>query len=411
MKSKIKYSIIVVSACILGIAAIVPFTGKKVRADQVGPALQPAAVALVERTPLVNSLTLSGVFRPYQEVDVHAKVAGYIRNIYVDVGDKVKQGQTLAVLEVPELSAQLLGADATIRRAQDSIRRAQSEEARAQYAHAAAHFAYIRLKQASDARPGLIAEQELDDSLAKDKESEAQVDSAHAEFAEAQSGLSVAQAERQRLSALEAYSHITAPFAGVVTKRYADTGALIQAGTSSSTQTLPVVRLAEWSRLRLVLPVPESAVPQIHLGSQVKVRVAALNRTFDGKVARFADALDQQTRTMDTEIDVENPDGTLVDGMYAETNLVLNRKDALSVPIQAVQRNESGATVLVVNSNGRVEERAVTLGDEANDRVEIVSGLGEGERVIVGNHGQFKPGQIVEPKIIHDRSMSSEAGS
>ena len=162
---------------------------------------------------------------------------------------------------------------------------------RAESSHAANHFAYTRLKQASASRPGLIAEQELDDAFAKDKESEAQVASAKAALSEAQSELAVSQASDQQLAAMKAYTHITAPFAGVITKRYADTGALIQAGTSSNTQAMPVVQLAEWSRLRLVVPVPESAVPEIHLGSVVQVRVGALNRAFQGRVARFADAL------------------------------------------------------------------------------------------------------------------------
>ena len=133
------------------------------------------AVALVTRTPLVNTLTLSGAFRPYQEVDVHAKVAGYIRQIFVDVGDKVKKDQVLAILEVPELNAQVAGAKAAIGLSQNAIHRSESEIERALSTHAAYHSAFSRLKQASESRPGLIAEQELDDSLAKDKESEAQV--------------------------------------------------------------------------------------------------------------------------------------------------------------------------------------------------------------------------------------------
>jgi RND family efflux transporter MFP subunit len=196
-----------------------------------------------------------------------------------------------------------------------------------------------------------------------------------------------------------------------VTKRYADTGALIQAGTSSSTQSLPVVQLAEWSKLRLVVPVPESAVPQIHLGSVVQVRVGALNRTFEGRVARFADALDSQTRTMETEIDVENRDGTLVDGMYAETSLILSEKDGvLTVPIQAVQREESGASVLMVDREGRVEERPVTLGADGNDRVEILSGLSEGDQVVIGNRSELRPGEKVHPRPVEDKTGEAEAG-
>ena len=139
--------------------------------------LPTVAVAPVEWGSLVNSITLSGEFRPFQQVDVHAKVAGFIRKIYVDVGDHVEAGQVLAILEVPELSAEVTGAKADIRRSQDAIRRAQSEIERSNSAYNAYHAAYTRLKQASEARPGLIAEQELDDSLAKDKEAEAQVNS------------------------------------------------------------------------------------------------------------------------------------------------------------------------------------------------------------------------------------------
>jgi RND family efflux transporter MFP subunit len=341
-------------------------------------------------------------------VDVHAKVAGYIQKIYVDVGDQVKAGQVLAILEVPELSAQVAGAKADLRRDQDAIRRSQSEIERAESTHAAYHAAYTRLKQASESRPGLIAEQELDDAMAKDKESSAQIDSARASLAEAQNQQAVAQADLDRLSALEAYSHITAPFAGVVTKRYADTGALIQAGTASETQSMPVVQLAEWSRLRLVVPVPESAVPQLHLGSAVQVHVSAMNRDFEGRVARFADALNDETRTMHTEIDVENLDGTLKEGMYADAKIILKQQnDALTIPIQALERNSSGATVLIVDNQGRVEERQVKLGAEGSDRVEVLAGLAENDRVIIGNRGEFRGGEKVRPKPVDENAAES----
>lgn len=389
---------------VVGVLAILRFTGKSAKAD-VNPdsILRPAAVAVVKREAIVNALTLSGAFRPYQQVDVHAKVAGYIRNIYVDVGDYVKAGQVLAILEVPELNAQVAGAKADIRRYQDAERRAQSEIQRDESMHAAYHSAYARLKQASDARSGLIAEQELDDSMAKDKETEAQIESSRAAFSESQSQLLAAQADLDRLSALQGYSHITAPFSGVVTKRYADTGALIQAGTASDTQSMPVVQMAEWTRLRLVVPVPESAVPQLRLGDVVQVHVSAMNRDLDGKIARFADALDEETRTMHTEIDVENPKGILKDGMYADAKILLEQhENALTVPVQALDRSSSGASVLTVDTQGRVEPRDVKLGVEGSDRVEILSGLSENERVIVGNLGAFHRGERVQPKVVSD---------
>jgi RND family efflux transporter MFP subunit len=326
-------------------------------------------------------------------------VAGYIKTISVDVGDKVREGQIMAVLEVPELSAQVLAAEASVKRSEDAIRRAQSEMARAKSGHAATHLAYGRLKQASDARPGLIAEQELDDAMAKDQQAEAQVESEAAALSEATSQLSIAQAERKQLAAMESYTKITAPFDAVVTKRYADTGSLIQAGTSSNTQAMPVVQLSECSKLRLVVPIPESAVSNIHVGTTVRVNVPDLKRTFEGKVARFADALSDETRTMHTEIDVDNKRGTLVEGMYAETSIVLQHKDdALAIPTQAIVRNGSKATVLIVDAQDRIEEREVTIGEEGSNRVEVTSGLEPNDRVVIGNRGEFRTGDRVQPQ-------------
>jgi len=353
--------------------------GHKAKANQEDPPSRPAAVALVQRRALSNSVTLSGEFRPFQEVDVHAKVAGYIRVIHVDVGDHVHRGQVLAVLEVPELKAELQGANASVRRSKDAVRRAKSDLQRAQ--------------------------QELDDALAKDKEGEAQISAYEAALSEAQNQLDVALASEKQYTALSDYTNIVAPFDGVVTKRYADTGALVQAGTSSSTQAMPVVRVAETDVCRLTVPVPESAVPEVHLGTSVQVHVQALNRSFEGKVARFADAVDPETRTMHTEVDVKNTGGKLVQGMYAEVSLVLATKDGtLTVPIQAVVRNGSEATVLVVNAQNRLEERRVELGLEGTRWVEVVSGLKENDRVLIGSRSEYRVGDRVEPKPIAENS-------
>jgi RND family efflux transporter MFP subunit len=359
----------------------------------------PAAVARVERRTLGKTLTIAGEFKPFQDVDVHAKVAGYIRTIYVDVGDRVKEGQTLAILEIPELAAQLAGADAAVRRSEEEIRRAQSDVERAQSSHAAAHSAYARLKQAADSRAGLVAQQEIDDSQAKDLEAEAQVSSAKAALSAAQQQLQMAQANQKQFAALSDYSRITAPFAGVITSRFADTGALIQAGTSSSTQAMPVVRLAETSKLRLVLSIPESAAAQIHLGDPVKVHVLALDRDIDGKVCRFADSLDRQTRTMETEIDFDNRKNLLLPGMYAETRLSLReKKDALTVPLEAVTRDGDDATVLAVNGQNVIEERHVNLGLDDGSHVEVLSGLSDLDRVVIGNRSQYHNGQKIQPR-------------
>jgi RND family efflux transporter MFP subunit len=375
------------------------------KADDHDPAASsgdpPAAVARVERRTISNTLKISGEFKPFQDVDVHAKVAGYIKTIYVDVGTHVKQGQTLAILEVPELAAQLAGADAAVRRANEEIGRALGDFERAKSSHAAAHSAFKRLGDAAKTREGIVAQQELDDAQAKDLESEAQVSSAKSALSAAQQELEVAQASQRQVSALSDYTRIVAPFAGVVTNRYADTGALVAAGTSSSTQAMPVVKLAQISVLRLVLPVPESIAGQIHLHDPVKVHVQALNQDIEGRVSRFADSLDEQTRTMETEIDCDNRDGRLMPGMYTESEISLHQKpNALTLPLEAVVRNGDDATVLALNSQNILEERHVKIGLEDNSRVEVLSGLSEGDRVVIGNRSQFRSGQKVQPKAV-----------
>ena len=371
--------------------------------------IAPAAVARVERHNVGSTLTIAGEFKPFQDVNVHAKVAGYVREIYVDVGDHVKEGQTLAVLEVPELAAQLSGAEAAVRAAQEQIRKAQGDLQRAQSSHAAAHSAYARLKQAADSRSGLVAQQEVDDTQAKDLETEGQTASSEAQLAGAKQQLEMAQANQKQYTALSSYTRIVAPFAGVITNRYADTGALVAAGTSSSTQAIPVVRLAQTSKLRLVLPIPESVAAQIHLGDPVKVRVQALDQEIEGKVSRFADSLDRQTRTMETEIDFDNRSGRLISGMYTETRLSLReKKDVLTIPLEAVSRNGEDASVLAVNGQNVVEARKLRLGAEDSVRVEVLAGLSEGERVIIGNRSEYHEGQKVQTKDVSEAAGSGK---
>jgi len=323
----------------------------------------------------------------------------------VDVGDHVKEGQVIAVLEIPELAAELAGADASVRRWYEEIRRAEGDVLRAESAHSASHAGYERLQQAAATRPGIVAQQEIDDAHAKDLEGEAQVASVRAGLSSAQQQLEMAEANQKQYGALSNYSRIVAPFAGVITTRYADTGALIAAGTSSSAPSMSVVHLAQISKLRLVLPIPESMAGQIRVGNAVQVHVQALNQGIEGKVSRFADSLDLQTRTMETEIDFDNRDGKLIPGMYAETALTLAaNKGALLVPLEAVAQNGNDATVLAVNADDVIEEKHVKLGMQGTTRVEVLSGLNENDRVIIGNRSQFRNGEKVAPKEVAPRN-------
>jgi multidrug efflux pump subunit AcrA (membrane-fusion protein) len=206
---------------------------------------------------LSSTLTVAGEFQPFQEVELHAKVSGYVRRINVDIGDQVRSGQVIATLEVPELNAQVAASQAEIRHSESEIARAQSGVALAEADYAAVHAAYTRLAEASNRRPGLIAAQELDDARAKDRDGEAKINVAKSALEAAKEQLGISQAESQRVKSLQEYSVVTAPFTGVITMRYADVGSLIQAGTTSDTQSMPVVKLAQSDLLRLRMPVPE----------------------------------------------------------------------------------------------------------------------------------------------------------
>jgi RND family efflux transporter MFP subunit len=359
------------------------------------------AVQKVERADLSQGLRIAAEFRPFQEIDVHAKVAGYVKKIYVDVGDRVRAGQPLAILEVPELEAELDQAAAALRQSEREVERAQNELKRAEADYSVAHLAYARLKGVSASRPNLVAQQEVDDAQGKDQAAEAQSAAAKSALAGAREHFQNATANRQRVQSLLDYSKITAPFDGIVTSRYADTGAMLASGTSSEKQALPLVRLSQNGLLRLEIPVPETNVPAVRLGKKVSVEVPALQKIFQGIVARFAGKVDSSTRTMMTEVDVANPRFRIVPGMYAYVSFPIEEKrNALAVPIQAISRQGDAASAYRVNRENRIEVLPVTVGMETRNEIEVLSGLSEGDRVVVGNTSQLRQGQVVVPKLV-----------
>jgi len=378
-------------------------------ADSPGSKLSEAptvAVAKATIEDLSQGMILTSEFRPFQEVDLMAKVAGYVKKIYVDVGDRVKEGQLLAILEVPEMADDRARAQAGVDRSQAEVARAKDQIQQAQAAHDIAHLSYTRLSEVSKQKAGLVAQQEIDDAHSKDLIAEAQLSGARSNLAAAEEQVHASSAELQKIKTLFDYTRVTAPFAGVVTKRYADTGSMIQAGTASSSQAMPLVRLSENSLLRLILPVPESAVPTVHIGQQVEVRVKTLNRSFTGRVARFAEKVSSATRTMDTEVDVPNPSLVLIPGMYAEVDLTLEKRNrALTVPIPAVDlsSDESSGQVTVITPENRVEIRKVNLGLQTAANIEIRSGLREGDLVVTSNRASLRAGQEVRPRPIDIR--------
>jgi RND family efflux transporter MFP subunit len=326
-----------------------------------------AGVTKVTREDLFKEVTIAAEFRPYVEVALPAKVTGYVGKMNVDFGDKVKAGQLLATIEVPELQAELDNA--------------QAAEQKAQADYTNANLIYTRLNSVNQDHPNLVAQQDLDTAQAGDLTATA--------------AIAAAKANVEKYQAMVGYTQITAPFDGVITYRYADPGTLIDA------QGKPLVRVSDNYRLRLDFPVTVDYVQDVKLGDPVEVRVeSAGGKTFTGTISRFTHEVDDTTRTMITEIEVTNQDLALVPGMYATVVLKVEKcLAALAVPTEAVA-GEKTPLVYVVNNDNQIEERPVKLGLETADKYEILSGLSEGDLVVVGNHSGLRSGQKVEPKLI-----------
>ncbi len=380
--------------------------------SSVPPPEPPPTVPVATAAPatLENNLTLTAEFRPYQEVDVMAKVAGYVKSIGVDIGDHVRQDAVLATLEVPEIQDDVAKAKASVAAAEANIVTAQAAIQRAQAASNIAALSFRRIQNVDKHDPGLVPKQDVDVAQSKQIEAEAQLASANSELKAAQEGRIEAESEYSRAQAMMQYATIRAPFTGIVTKRYANTGSMIQAGISSQTQAMPVVSLAQNDLLRLILPVPVSDVAEVREGQPVEVNVVSLGRTLQGKVTRYANSVQTATRTMDTEVDVPNPDGTLIPGMYAEVHLHLaTQPNVLSVPLDAVDGLGTSVQQAYVVRDGVVHLTSVKVGLQTSSRVQILSGLQSGDKVIVGRHTGLSDGEKVHAEPAGYESSNSHS--
>jgi RND family efflux transporter MFP subunit len=345
----------------------------------------------IHRETVAREKVFDSELRPYQEVELHAKVAGYVESILVDIGDHVKEGQLIAKLEVPE-------AQSDIDRALASQRRAEEEIKRANAGYAEAKVTLDRLLSVDKAKPNLIAQSELDLADSREK-------TAAANLAAAREQAKAAEADVKKLRTMLEYARITAPFDGVITERYADKGALIQAGTSSS--GMPLVRLSDNKRLRLVFPVEVSAVANAQVGRPVRVEIPGLHKVIEAKITRTSQKVNTSTRTMNAEVDVPNDDFSLIPGMYASVRMDVDaRPDSLVIPVEALSRAKN-PTVYLIDGDGVIEERQVKLGIETPEKVEALEGVAEGNLVMVGNRALVKPGQKVVAKLIEPKTAAA----
>ena len=380
------------SRWVVGCVAFLALAGTGCNRDKAGmESSKPVSVAVakVVREDLSQDVVFEAELRPWQEIDLHAKIAGFLENITVDVGDHVKAGQLLATLKAPELEDE-------IQRGLGLELRSEAEVKRAEADYTEAHLAYMRLAAVDKSNPRFVAQQDIETAQARDATSAATL-------AAARDQVLVAHSEVARVKTMLAYARISAPFAGIITKRLADPGALIQAATASSSQTLPLVHLAQMDLLRLVCPISVSFVSRVKIGDELEIQVPACGQKLSAKIVRMTRKLEAATRTMEVEADIPNPSLTLIAGMDATVGMRLERrKQVLAVPVEAVSRTGKDPTVFLINreQGNEIEERPVTLGLETAASMEVTSGLRENDLVIVGNRAQLHPGLKVEPKLV-----------
>jgi RND family efflux transporter MFP subunit len=267
-------------------------------------------------------------------------------------------------------------------------KRSLEEVKRAEADYEQAHLVLSRLVSVDKAQPHLVAQQDIDAARSKDQ-------AAAASLAVAREQVEVSRSDVKKLATMLKYCRITAPFNGVITRRCADPGALVQGGAAS---TLPLVRLSENDRLRLSFQASVSFVSQIKIGDPIEIQTPSLKKTIHGAVSRFTRRIDFQTRTMEIEVDVPNPDLSLIPGMYASAIVRVDQKEhTLAVPVEAVFGQQHPA-VFLIDQNGTIQERPITVGLETADKWEVLSGLQEHDQVLIGGRAQVRPGQTVTPR-------------
>lgn len=340
---------------------------------------QSVEVVNVTSKVLERKSRLPGEFTPYQTVDLHARVAGYVDKVEVDVGSTVKAGQVLVTLSAPEMKAQLAEAEAKV-----GVLESQKVEAEAKLL--ALQSTYEKLKAAS-ATPGVIAGNEL--VLAGKA-----VDVAKAMIISLENSAKVSRAAVEAQKELMAYLAVHAPFDGVITQRWAHPGALVGPGRNQ-----PMLRLEQQSRLRLIVAVPEGESGSIPRGAKVTFTVPAyIGESFTGTVARHPHVMDAKTRTMPVELDVPNSALRLSPGMYPEVQWPYKRPRAsLLVPPASIVTTTERSFVIRVN-DGKAEWVNVSRGLAAGDLVEVFGALKDGDSVVKRGSDEIREGASVAVK-------------
>jgi RND family efflux transporter MFP subunit len=325
-----------------------------------------------------GGLTLPGETAAWYESTIYARVSGYVAKWYVDIGDQVKSGQLLALIDTPELDAELLAARAKLQVSQAQVRVKQADAA-----FAASTYARWR-----DSPKGVVSEQEREDKKAGDFSALAQLEAARAQ-------VNADQADVDRLTAFEQFKHVTAPYAGTIVERRIDIGNLVTAGSSNSTTSL--YRIVQDDPIRVFVDVPQSASPDLmKVGVPAKIFTNDLSGpSIAARITRTSDAIDPKARTFRAELDIPNPDRRLVPGLYVQVGFQLQNSGMSQVPAAALVFSAEGPKVAVVTGDGTVRFQSVTIGRDDGDKVELSSGVSDGDRLVLNISNQIVAGEKV----------------
>ena len=366
-------------------ASLVEATGKEMTE---APAVN---VFTITPSPGTQSLKLPGETAAWNETAIYARVNGYVAKWFADIGDNVTAGQTLALIETPELDAELLAAKAKLNSA---IAQVAVKQARAD-------FAVTTDKRWRESPQGVVSDQERESKKAGSAEALAELNAAHAQ-------VMLQQADVDRLTALTQFKEVKAPFDGTIVQRQIDLGNLVTAGSTANTTSL--YRLSENSPMRIFVYAPQSVAHRLmKAGTGAVITSADISgMRLEGKVARTARAINPQSRTIRIEIDVPNSDRSLVPGMYVQADFELTGGAQIQIPAAAMLYRSGGPQVAVVEPSGAVAFRDVTIASDDGNMVSIGTGLSVGEKVALNLSSQIAAGAKVKANSDDAKSASAE---
>jgi RND family efflux transporter MFP subunit len=351
-------------------------------------------VVTVNSPTATQPLMLPGETAAWYESTIYARVSGYVDKWFVDIGDQVKAGQTLATIDTPELDAELLAAKAKL----------NASEAQVAVKQAQANFAKTTYERWRGSPKGVVSEQEREDKKANSTEAAAELNAALAQ-------VGLAQADVDRLSAFERFKQVTAPFDGTIIQRRIDIGDLVTAGSTAS--TTPLYRITKDDPMRVFVDAPQRVAPELMKPGELATITGndLRNRRFEGKVARTAKAINPTARTLRVEIDLPNPDHALVPGMYVQVSFELKNSGLVQVPAAALLFRSKGPQIAVIDENGMVSIKDVTIARDDGNVVEIGSGLAIGDKVALNLSTQIVDGEKVKINEIDQGKADSVAAS